>query len=136
MSKNRTDFEGVKNIVLDVGGILVGYRWYDMLKSHGFSHEEIMDFADTVFPDPLWVEFDLENVPYDHVVNQYIEKYPRLKAQIECFFYRSQEMVVPRPDVWDRVRDLSSFQLFQRAVPGASERRRFLAIRGREGGFL
>ena len=95
MSKNRTDFEGVKNIVLDVGGILVGYRWYDMLKSHGFSHEEIMDFADTVFPDPLWAEFDLENVPYDHVVNQYIEKYPR-----------------------------------------ASERRRFLAIRGREGGFL
>ena len=106
MSKNRTDFEGVKNIVLDVGGILVGYRWYDMLKSHGFSHEEIMDFADTVFPDPLWAEFDLENVPYDHVVNQYIEKYPRLKAQIECFFYRSQEMVVPRPDVWDRVRGL------------------------------
>ena len=106
MSKNRTDFEGVKNIVLDVGGILVGYRWYDMLKSHGFSHEEIMDFADSVFPDPLWVEFDLENVPYDHVVNQYIEKYPRLKAQIECFFYRSQEMVVPRPDVWDRVRGL------------------------------
>ena len=106
MSKDRTDFEDIKNIVLDVGGILVGYRWYDMLKSHGFSHEEIMDFADSVFPDPLWAEFDLENVPYDHVVNQYIEKYPRLKAQIECFFYRSQEMVVPRPDVWDRVRGL------------------------------
>ena len=96
----------VKNIVLDVGGILIGFRWYEMLTEHGFSHDEVMEFADTVFPDPLWKEFDLENEPFDHVVEKYVKKYPGLERQIRCFFGAPEEMAVPRPEVWNRLHAL------------------------------
>ena len=29
------DVKKIKNLVFDVGGILLGYRWEDMFKDHG-----------------------------------------------------------------------------------------------------
>ncbi len=95
-----------KNIVLDVGGILIGFRWSEMLKEYGLSEEQSRYFASTVFEDPLWREFDLENEPFDAVVQQYLEKYPDLAEISRFFFGHPERMMTPRPKVWDRVRSL------------------------------
>ena len=66
-----------KNLVFDIGGVLLGFRWHDMLTDDfGLAPDKADRFGHTIFGDPLWLEFDLENVPYGEVVRRYIEKYP------------------------------------------------------------
>jgi len=97
------EMNNVKNVVLDVGGVLVGFRWDEMLARAGFSKETVAEFADSVFPDPLWEELDLANEPYDHVVQKYVDKYPHLETIIRYFFFHPEEIVAPRTEVWNRL---------------------------------
>ena len=97
------EMNNVKNVVLDVGGVLVGFRWDEMLARAGFSKETVAEFAGSVFPDPLWEELDLANEPYDHVVQKYVDKYPHLETIIRYFFFHPEEIVAPRTEVWNRL---------------------------------
>ena len=96
----------VKNLVFDVGGVLVGFRWPDMLRDHGVPEELLRPFGETVFADPLWLEFDLENVPFEEVKRRYMEKYPEWAELIDWFLTHSELMKVDRPRVWAEIRRL------------------------------
>ena len=96
----------IKNVILDVGGILIGFRWFDMLKEKGFSDEQIDRFDKTVFADPLWAEFDIAAEPYDKIVEKYVRKYPEQQEMIRYFFSHPEKMPVQRPKVCDLIRGL------------------------------
>ena len=65
-----------KNLVFDIGGVLLGYRWHDMLTDDfGLAPDKADAFGAMIFPDSLWLEFDLENIPYEEVMYRYMEKY-------------------------------------------------------------
>lgn len=95
-----------KNIVFDVGNVLIGFRWEQMVMDHGMGREEGLRFGETVFSDPLWKEMDLENLSFEQVVELYAEKYPEYAEFVRFFLYHAEEMSVPRPRVWDKVRQL------------------------------
>ena len=96
-----------RNLVFDVGGVLLGYRWKDMLTvDYGMSPERRDAFAWKIFSDPLWKEFDLENRPYDDVVEDYVRKYPSEEADIRWFFTHTELMHVGRPRIWELLRQL------------------------------
>ncbi len=123
----------IRNLVFDVGGVLLGYRWEDMLtKDHGMAYEDALVFGRTIFDDPLWLEFDYENIPFDEVVERYCAKYPHWEKDIRWMMENTGLMQVKRPDVWDlfpRLREsgyriylLSNYSsvLFARHTAGAS----------------
>lgn len=96
----------IKNIVFDVGNVLIEYRWKDMLTDYGFSEEEAITFGETLFHDPLWGQLDLENCPTDDIILAYQEKFPEYKKDIAWFITHGELMHVNRPRVWEQVHRL------------------------------
>lgn len=88
-----------KNIVFDIGNVLIEYRWRDMLRDHGMAEERIEHFAKNVFMDPIWNEFDLGNLPFEEIVAAYIKKYPDWKEDIDWFLHHTERMHVIRHNV-------------------------------------
>ncbi len=93
----------VKNLIFDIGNVLIGFRPEEMLKEYGMSEEKQKEFAEKIFMDEIWKEFDLENIPYQAVVDRYVEKYPELKEEIAWVFSHTELMPIYRPRVWEKL---------------------------------
>ena len=48
----------IKNIIFDVGDVLLEYRWKDMLMDYGLSEAEAIRVGTLMFDDPLWRQLD------------------------------------------------------------------------------
>lgn len=96
----------IRNVVFDVGNVLIGFRSMDMLRDHGLDEERSKEFTRCIFMDSLWKEFDLENMSFEEVGRAYMDKYPKLAADVRWLMDHSELMAVPRPDVWEKVREL------------------------------
>lgn len=96
----------IKNIVLDVGGVLLDYRWKDMLMDYGLNEETALIVGPEMFDDELWLQFDLDLLPTEEIIKKYEEKYPEHKDVIRWFITHGELMHVPRQDVWKAVHEL------------------------------
>ncbi len=96
----------IKNIVFDVGDVLLEYRWKEMLTDYGMSKEKAEYLGTTLFGDPLWEEFDVALRPRQDIIADYIDKYPEYKDEIVWFMSHGERMHLPRPEVWEKVHEL------------------------------
>lgn len=97
-----------KNIIFDVGDVLLQYRWKDMLVDYGLSAEEAERVGTELFDNPerLWSEFDLGEIPDEELIARYSKKYPKDKEAIAWFIRHGEYMHVARPAVWKMVKKL------------------------------
>ncbi len=95
-----------KNIILDIGGVLLSYRWLDLIKETIPCEEEAIAFAHRLFDDPLWLEFDIEIRPFNDVVEDYVKKYPDEEEHFRYIYNHLERMPLPRPRVWNRLHAL------------------------------
>ncbi len=97
----------IKNIIFDVGDVLLEYRWKDMLMDYGLSGEEAYKVGRMMFDDELWDERDLADIKRgDELTVEYMEKYPEYSQVIEWFFSHEEYMHIPRKDIWEKVHKL------------------------------
>lgn len=96
----------IQTIIFDVGEVLLGYRWEDMLTDHGVPREKAILIGNTMFADPLWEELDLGCRPFEEIVQEYRRKYPEYREEITWFLNHGEYMHVPREDVWEKVHGL------------------------------
>lgn len=90
----------IKNIIFDVGDVLLEYRWKDMLTDYGMTSEEALRIGQEMFRDDLWSELDLANFTEAEIIEKYQEKYPEDKEVIAWFITHGEYMHVTRPKVW------------------------------------
>ena len=96
-----------KNLIFDVGDVLIGYRWKEMLtEDFGLSEEMAEEMGRRVYEDPMWDDFDRGLVEIDGLVEHYCDLYPEDADLIRKLFYNNDLMTVKRERVWDRVRQL------------------------------
>ena len=95
-----------KNIVFDIGGVLLSYRWMELIGETISDGEEAGAFATRLFNDPLWLEFDMGIRPFDDIVEDYVLKYPADEEHIRYVFGHLERMPIPRPVIWDKMRRL------------------------------
>lgn len=93
----------IKNIVFDVGEVLLEYRWKDMLIDYGLDEETAVTVSKELFDDPLWEQFDLAILDFEEIIERYEAKYPEHKEIIKWFTTHGEFMHVARPDVWAKV---------------------------------
>ncbi len=91
-----------KNIVFDVGHVLLSYRWKGLMIDYGLTPNEAEEFYNITCRDPLWAEFDYENIPYEDVIEMLVKKHPGHEPEIRYFFENKENMPVARPEVYDR----------------------------------
>lgn len=96
----------LKNIIFDVGEVLLEYRWMDMLLKHGLSEKQAERVAECMFDDPLWSEQDIANIPQNEILEMYKQKYPAEGPTIEWFIEHGELMYVKRPEIWALVHEL------------------------------
>ena len=97
----------IKNLIFDIGNVLVGYRWKEMLMDDfGLADEAAERIGHELFSDSLWTEFDRGDKEVDQIIAEYIDKYPQDESLITRFFHEAERMRVNREDVWDKVEQL------------------------------
>ena len=96
----------IKNIIFDVGDVLLEYRWKDMLKDYGLPDDEAYKVGNLMFNDNLWHEFDLANMTRDEIVGQYLKNYPDYAEVMQWIMTHGELMHVKREDVWEKAQKL------------------------------
>ena len=66
----------IKNIIFDVGDVLIGYRWKEMLLDHGIPDDIAQRVGENIFSDPIWRKFDSGFVSIEELLEHYIQLYP------------------------------------------------------------
>ncbi len=92
----------IKNIIFDVGNVLVDFRWRAYMEDLGFSEETIEVLADCVVNCELWNELDRGVLPEAEVVDIMKKRTPGYDKEIDLFWERSFEIVsvYPYTDAW------------------------------------
>ena len=95
----------IRNLIFDVGNVLVEYRWFDMLtKDYGLSAEEANRIGNEMFEPDLWgVELDGGKITLDEAILKYGEMYPQDITVIEWFLRNGELMAVKRPEIWEKI---------------------------------
>lgn len=124
----------IRNLIFDVGNVLLGYRWYEMLtQDYGLSHEEANRIGSEIFETDLWgVRLDGGKISFEEAIQEYRSLYPDDFPVIEWFLRNGKQMAVKRPEVWEKVVGLKqkgykiyilsnySDELFHQHTEGAS----------------
>lgn len=105
-----------KTIIFDVGGVLLSYRWQDMLKDYGIKEEDIPRLGREMFEDSedLWVQLDYALIPVEEIISRYKEKYPLDGEAIAWFIRHGEYMPIARPTIWKLVHRLkeAGYQIY------------------------
>ncbi|MCR5790547.1 MAG: HAD family phosphatase [Lachnospiraceae bacterium] len=102
-----TGMTGIRNIIFDMGNILIGFRWKDMLEEdRGLSPERAKDVGRAVFKSTLWEQFDMGLLSFRELKEGYRETEPALFEDIRWFLDNADRMGVDRPETWALVNRL------------------------------
>ena len=98
----------IKNIIFDVGDVLIEYRWKQMLVDFGCNETDAERIGREMFDDPdrLWSTFDLGVRSDERIIEEFCKKHPEDSDAIRWFISHGEYMHVPRPSVWKRVHEL------------------------------
>ena len=97
----------IRNLVFDVGGVLLEYRWQDMFRQQGLSEEEIGELEQVLFRDEIWAwNLDTGAITVAQAIVEFREKGVPHPEEVTWFLEHIEEMSVPRPEIWQQVVDL------------------------------
>lgn len=83
----------MKNIVFDVGMVLVDFRWRDYMRDRGFSEDIIELLGDKMINNPLWNELDRGVIEESKVIASFKEELPECSDEIDRFWNNEVELV-------------------------------------------
>ncbi len=109
ISKIEKEGFAIRNLVFDIGGVLLQYRWKDMFKEYGLSEAESERVGWQVFNSEAWMyKFDRGTIDHEELITELCETYPADAKPMEWFIRHGKEMKVERREIWDLVRQLKN----------------------------
>lgn len=97
----------MKHIIFDIGNVLIGYRWQDMLiEDYGMNPEDALRLGSTVFNNPNWLRLDAGDISLQEMAEYAIQEMPDLAEDVKWFFGNARMMRVKRPSIWNEMKVL------------------------------
>ena len=96
----------IKNIVFDVGMVLVDFKWRQVMERVGCMPEEIETIAAVMVNGPLWNELDRGVMEEEDVIALMIEQLPGLEEKARAFWNHIHLTIEAFPYAADWVRGL------------------------------
>ncbi len=96
----------IKNVVLDIGGVLVDYHTVDYYTKKGCSEEEAKALKAATMDSPYWVQNDIALLPYSWCVGRMKAMAPGLAPQIDKYLERQYDIVTRRKESKDWIESL------------------------------
>lgn len=72
----------IKNVVFDIGNVLVKFGWVDFFKGFDFTDEEYERVINATVKDPVWNEIDRGVLSDEEVLEAFIKNDPEMESQI------------------------------------------------------
>ena len=92
----------IRNIIFDIGNVLMEYDWLLPFKNFGLSHEESMRLY-LLMNDEIWRKMDLGLLDEDGAKKEYRAKYPADADAMDYFIDHMEIIRVDRPAVWEKL---------------------------------
>ena len=86
----------VKNIIFDIGNVLVDFRWRDYMRDLGINDEAAKVLGDKMVLDPYWGELDRGTLPQAEIVAEFKRRLPDYTREIDLYWRDTTEMVAAR----------------------------------------
>jgi putative hydrolase of the HAD superfamily len=87
----------IRNIIFDVGQVLVDFRWREYLLELGLAPETVELFGRELIQAPIWSDLDLGVRPEEEVYEEMCQKLPEHREEIRRFLDRPVDIVRPFP---------------------------------------
>lgn len=106
--------DGIKNIVFDLGQVLLKYDWASYLTSMGYEGELFDILADAVFRNPDWETGDAGTVTPDEWEQLFLENAPEYKKDIKRVYDGIKYTIekFPYTDKWINLLKSKGYKLF------------------------
>ena len=96
----------VKNIIFDIGQVLVNYDWRGYIRSLGYEGETAERIGRAMFAAPDWNELDRGVLSTEEVVERFVRNDPAIERELRDAFRRSGEKISEREYAVSWVREM------------------------------
>lgn len=86
----------IKNIILDIGNVLITYDWRSYLDQFHFDPEEDQVLADAIFCSEAWADMDRSELPQSLLEPSFVKNAPRYAEDVRRVFRDCARTVIPR----------------------------------------
>lgn len=83
----------MKNIVFDLGRVLLDYQPLEWLKKNNYAHYN--ELFKIIFQNPLWIKLDEGTITRDDFIKKLITKYPEYSKDIEIIMDEWIDLLIP-----------------------------------------
>ncbi len=87
----------IKNIIFDIGNVLVDYCWKEHIARFGFTGETLERIGDAMMRSPQWNEIDRGVWSNEELLKAFIQNAPELEKEIQLVFSDLSTLVRERP---------------------------------------
>jgi putative hydrolase of the HAD superfamily len=98
----------IRNIVFDVGDVLVAFCWDDVARKLGFSEELVAKFRKNMIELPAWNEFDRGTVTEEQVLEAIRQAMPENEAELKLLWSHKREFTREYPTSAPIIRHLKN----------------------------
>nr|WP_307776443.1 HAD family phosphatase [uncultured Cetobacterium sp.] len=98
----------MKNIVFDIGNVLLDFKPEKFLENLGFNQEKRERILEVVFKSEEWIELDRGGIDNDTALKSFIQIAPDLKDEIKLVLNSWPEMLTPIHENVQLLTDLKS----------------------------
>lgn len=98
----------IRNIVFDIGNVLVDFAWEKYFNSFGFTKEIVEKISKATVLSPQWAEFDRSSLSYGEIVDQFVAVDPSVEKEIRLVCADLHDMLVRREETIPWIQELKS----------------------------
>lgn len=84
----------IKNIILDIGDVLVKTNCFDFLKNKGFDEQAAARIARATYFSPVWKELDRGEWSFDEIVDGFVENDPEIEETLRHTFDDMKDFIL------------------------------------------
>ena len=99
----------IRNVVLDIGGVLVDYHTADYYTQKGYSEEMALRLAQATMYSPYWEQNDIGLMPYDWILGKMKALDPELSADIDACLASQTDIVTRRAESKDWIEQIRAW---------------------------
>lgn len=86
----------IKNVIFDIGNVLVNFRWKEFLIEKGFDENTLKRVIKASVASPYWEEFDKGVLTEEETINAFISLDPEIENELRMAYERIDGMLTKR----------------------------------------
>jgi putative hydrolase of the HAD superfamily len=84
----------IKTVILDIGNVLVDFRWRKLYEEFGLEGEDLEKFADATVRHQAWIDLDQGIITTEEAKEEYVKAAPEYREYVGRIYLEMDKMLV------------------------------------------